>query len=196
MTVSAAEENHTPIPLSHLLDRSVFVASPVLSRASLRNVSSIPTIPNESILLSNSVQPTEQLKDTNTQMSIPRSPIANDQVEDAYDRFLMATSGVSRFGRGYQSNNMTTSTNKHSISNPKRNLRLFHSARRMPPAISSEDVAGSTSLEFGQIVTDLQNSIPRRKDDFHTASAVRTVTSAFKAFVNGKTSSKRQSGLL
>ncbi|KZV68472.1 hypothetical protein PENSPDRAFT_514342 [Peniophora sp. CONT] len=83
------------------------------------------------------------------------SPTAR-RVEGVYDRFLMATSGVRRHGRGYEASrgggpveHKENAPVEHLVSNtvsspagPTRPpLRLFHTARRaMPPPVSSTDV--------------------------------------------------------
>lgn len=120
------------------------------------------------------------------------------RVENVYDRFLMATAGVKRVGRGYQSDNLgpiqgqpppAASTSKRSVYNQS----TFTSSRRaMPPPVSSEDLKVPGALdEYGQMTCrSVTPEIPHHKDDSHNTVAL--VRRAFKA-VTGKTVSRRLS---
>jgi serine/threonine-protein kinase GIN4 len=147
------------------------------------------------------------------------SPTAR-RIEGVYDRFLMATSGVKRLGRGYQSDNAGPLSN--SVSSPAAPARLpaarlFHTARRapMPPPVSSEDVRraasedhlrpglsardGSRSVdELGIMRPSTREPGPSSAQKGHTQAqgqTVRTVRSAFRAMVSGKTVIKKSSRL-
>ena len=95
-----------------------------------------------------------------TRRQLVRSPAMDSptqrHVEVVSDRFCMATSGVKRVGKGYQSCHVkpvsmgTPSSSSWSRSPGK----FFHSSRRpMPPPVSSEDrrFAGSGVDELGRI---------------------------------------------
>ena len=95
-----------------------------------------------------------------TRKQLVRSPAMDSptqrHVEVVYDRFLMATSGVKRVGKGYQSCHVKpVSTGTPSSSSSLRSLgKFFHSSRRpMPPPVSSEDrrLTGSNVDELGRI---------------------------------------------
>ncbi|KAJ3756239.1 hypothetical protein EV360DRAFT_85137 [Lentinula raphanica] len=92
---------NTP-PLSALVDREVFITPPVRSS---ENLGLKPYAP----------RPTTHL--------IPDMP-TQKRVEGVYDRFLMATSGVKRLGKGYQSDNIGP---------------VHHTPLHMPPAVASDD---------------------------------------------------------
>lgn len=110
----------------------------------------------------------------------------------------MATAGVKRVGRGYQSDNLgpvqglpplSASTSKRSTYNQS----TFNSSRRaMPPPVSSEDLKVPGALdEHGHLVCrSITPEIPHHKDDGH--NKVAFVRRAFNA-VAGKTVSRRLS---
>ena len=115
-------------------------------------------------------------------------------VEAVYDRFLIATSGVKRVGKGYQLCHVkpvSTGTPSSSRSPGK----FFNSSRRpIPPPVSSEDrrFAGFGVDELGRIhpgSIDAETS-GLRED---RAGAARVVSRAFKALVTGKTAMKKAS---
>jgi hypothetical protein len=75
---------------------------------------------------------------------------AKHRLEGVYDRFLMATSGVKRVGKGYQSENVAPVFNKRSsgigLGVTQSKGRAFYSARRpMPPPVSSEELLRKTA---------------------------------------------------
>jgi serine/threonine-protein kinase GIN4 len=74
---------------------------------------------------------------------------AKHRLEGVYDRFLMATSGVKRVGKGYQSENFAPVPNKSSgigLGLTQSKGRAFYSTRRpMPPPVSSEDLLRKTA---------------------------------------------------
>jgi hypothetical protein len=104
----------------------------------------------------------------------------------------MATTGVKRVGKGYQSNNSGPVSYTVGPSTPApRNHRAFHSARRaMRPPVSSEDNRQSASVDELGIMTYAGPSTPREGN-----TTITLVRRAFKAIVPGKTVSRRLSRL-
>ena len=116
-------------------------------------------------------------------------------VEVVYNRFLMATSGVKRVGKGYESCHVKpVSTGTPSSSSSSRSPgKFFHSSRRpMPPPVSSEDrrFTGSSVDELGRIhPSNIDVDTCGLRED--RAGAARVVSRAFKALVTGKTVMKK-----
>lgn len=122
-------------------------------------------------------------------------------MEGVYDRFLMATAGVKRVGKGYQSDNFkpmqntvsATDTRKTSA-NHSRAFGVFGSGKRqLPPPVSSDDIwPRSTSMdELGYSVCSAHiGATPRicRDDNKNTAALVKR---AIKAMVPSKAASRR-----
>ena len=133
---------------------------------------------------------------------IPDTP-SQRRLEGVYDRFLMATSGVKRLGKGYQSDNVTPVghpiNNAAGAHNSKRDShRAFYSAKKpMPPPVSSEDMQRAMSVdELGVIVVapagkGLESSTNGMKDEIITGSLIKRI----KAMVPGKPASRRLSRL-
>jgi hypothetical protein len=125
------------------------------------------------------------------------------RVEGVYDRFLMATSGVKRLGKGYQSDNVGPMGNPVGPAagaggyNGKRDShRAFYSAKRpMPPPVSSEDVQQKTMPvdELGVIgvAKGLAPSTTEMKDEISTGSIMKRI----KAMVPVNPVSRRLSRL-
>ena len=121
------------------------------------------------------------------------SPTRRD-VEGAYDRLLMANSGVKRVGKGYQSRHVKPIPINVPPSSSKSPGRFFHSTRRpMPPPVSSEDKFQTwTPEEFSVIPSDHGNpNGPGLCED--NAGAARAVSRALKALVTGKAVVKKAS---
>lgn len=123
----------------------------------------------------------------------PQSPLdspAQRRVEGVYDRFLMATSGVKRAGKGYCSDNRgPVSSAPNTFAMRKRSSRTFHSAGRrgMPPPVSSDDTRMSLSVdELGVMSTP---NYTYKDDGNHTVAFVRRAIKAMTA----KTASRRLS---
>ena len=136
-----------------------------------------------------------------TRKQLVRSPAIDSptqrHVEVVYDRFLMATSGVKRVGKGYQSCHVKTDSTgtPSSSSSSKSPGKFFHSLRRpMPPPVSSEErrFAGSSVDELGDIQPgNVDADTSGLRED--RAGAARVVSRAFKALVAGKTVTKKAS---
>lgn len=107
------------------------------------------------------------------------SPTRRD-LEGVYDRLLMATSGVKRVGKGYQSCHVKPISTNISPSSSKNPGRFFHSTRRpMPPPVSSED-----TFMTGPDEPDVNVDGPVLCEDH--AGAAKVVSRALKALVAGK----------
>jgi len=106
-------------------------------------------------------------------------------VEGVYDRFLMATSGVKRVGKGYQSYHVRPVV--MNVPSPSKSPgRFFHSTRRrMPPPVSSDDMFMMSSTdELGVILSHNANDDgPGFREDRTTA---KVFSRALKALVAGK----------
>jgi hypothetical protein len=181
--------------LSTFLDRSLFIASPVTSREDedIGDVSPSPEKSRDDLTSSPfHVEPYPPRKNNAQDMSVPDTP-SQRRIEGVYDRFLMATTGVKRLGRGYQSDNNgpVANTPEPGVSSYKHNQRIFHSTRRaMPPPVSSEDQRQTVSVdELGVITCNASPATPSNKDEASTT--VGLVRRAFKTLVNGKQISRR-----
>lgn len=192
--------------LSQVIDSSLFIAPPTRSPdPDMQDVSIIrPDKPLNDLTSSPfHVEPYPVRKLT---FQIPDTPYQR-RVEGVYDRFLMATSGVKRLGKGYQSDNIGPAGNTvgHATAgagehNGKRDShRVFYSAKRpMPPPVSSEDVQkGAMSVDELGITTAapvderLASSTSAMKDEVNAGSLMQRI----KAMVPGKPASRRLSRL-
>lgn len=138
------------------------------------------------------VEPYPPRPTTGLASPIPDTP-SRHRLEGVYDRFLMATSGVKRVGKGYQSDihgpiqSYSQSNTTHSGHN---NHRAFYTARRaMPPPVSSDDQRMSVD-ELGMMTYSGTGSPNMLKDD--TNNPVTLVRRALKA-IGGKSVSRRLS---
>jgi len=120
------------------------------------------------------------------------SPTRRD-LEGVYDRFLMATSGVKRVGKGYQSYHVKPISTNMSPSSSKSPGRFFHSTRRpMPPPVSSEDTFMTwTPDELGVMSDQVNVDGPGLCEDH--PGAAKAVSRALKALVTGKAVVKKAS---
>jgi len=113
----------------------------------------------------------------------------------------MATSGVKRVGRGYQSDNIGSMHNTldprisstQGYNHNRNHNRVFNSARRaMPPPVSSDDLKTQLDVdEFGLVTWTPAIDTPNHKGEGNNTVAL--VRRAFKAVVTGKTVTKRLS---
>ena len=166
--VLEAELSKTPPPpptprLSEVLDRNLFIAPLLTSRDNLLD-SSIEHVREPSMDDLNAspchVEPYPPRPRASQDAPIPDTP-SRHRIEGVYDRFLMATSGVKRLGKGYQSDhlgpvggcgigNTSTSTSLGSSAfggqhqhqqQQSLKTRAFYSTKRpMPPPVSSDDL--------------------------------------------------------
>lgn len=201
------DESREPPNLSSVLDRSVFFAQST-HIPTLHEVPSIPTIPNITLSPDQSNKrspfsfPPEEpesaehlstLREANSSPTL--SSPARRHIEGVYDRFLMATTGVKRVGRGYQSDNSAPMQNLPGVASYKSaGRRLGMGRRAMPPPVSSDDLDRTGFVDdFGNIV-NADDHLMHQKDD--TTSAMRSVTKAFRAIVTGKSLARRQSKVM
>ena len=106
-------------------------------------------------------------------------------VEIVYDHFLMATNGVKRVGKGYQSCHVKPILTDTPSSSRSPGKFFFSSRRPMPPPVSSVDELGR--IQLGNIDADTSGLRGDR------AGAARVVSRAFKALVSGKTVTRKAS---
>ncbi|KAF8627400.1 hypothetical protein AX17_006215 [Amanita inopinata Kibby_2008] len=209
-----AELNKPPKPepsprLSQVLDRSLFIATPLSQKFSIdqNEGSTYPSMPPSMDDLTSSplhVESYPSRKPSSQSATVLNSP-DQQRLENVYDRFLMATTGVKRVGKGYQSDNaaaVSNTLNRDSTDGqPARSYRVFPTSRRhpMPPPVSSDDlnIIRPTVLvdEMGVMTcTQMGAGTPVVKDESNTTVAL--VRRAIKAMVPGKTASKRLSRVM
>ena len=173
-----------------MLDRSLFIAPLLPSRddlldsqsessdqvreTSLDDLTSSPYI----------VEPYPQRVRGSNEPPVPDTPTRH-RIEGVYDRFLMATSGVKRLGKGYQSDNVGPICGNIEDPVPLNKSRHFYMTRKaMPPPVSSDDQRRAVSLdEFGVISQDgsSHSDSLNSKDDGNTTIAL--VKKAIKLIV-------------
>lgn len=194
----------SPSPrLSAVLDRSIFVAPPVSPRFTEDSVATPGTTGGRSTSfdeLNSSPYHVEPYPPRKSGEQIILDSPDKQHLEGVYDRFLMATSGVKRLGKGYQSDNLkpmqnTMNTAEHAKAGHPRGFGVFGTGKRvMPPPVSSEDAwRQSTSIDELGFITAGQGantSSFRTCKDENKSTFVRR---AIKAMVPGKTVSRRLS---
>ncbi|KIY46685.1 hypothetical protein FISHEDRAFT_46792 [Fistulina hepatica ATCC 64428] len=200
-----------------MLPRSVFIATPPkhdppVSPPAERNFSRFveaslsSTITDELTSTPLRVEPYQPRVPQNID-NIPDTP-ERRRTEEVYDRFLMASSGVVRVGKGYQSGVSVRGPISHTIgvangatavrdvpSGAIRGHLGFSSTRRqMPPPVSSDDVCRTASVdELGTILKrNAETPMPMSRDE-PTSSTVARMRRALKVFAPGKTVSQRLS---
>ncbi|KAF9483411.1 hypothetical protein BDN70DRAFT_318045 [Pholiota conissans] len=200
LSLLEAELNKVPPPaptprLSQVIDRSLIIAPPLSSRDNLLDFDSVEYERSRSFdeLTSSPlhVEPYPQRPRASHDANIPDTP-SRHRIEGVYDRFLMATSGVKRLGKGYQSDNIAPVGTSHTMGPsavPQHKGRLFHSTRRpMPPPVSSEDQPRPNSVdELGVMV---YADLPAKDEGNATVSLVRK---AFKLMAPKASASRRVS---
>lgn len=189
--------------LSAVLDRSLFVAPPLSPRFTEDSATTPQITRGRSIQfddLDSSPYHVEPYPPRKSGEPVVLESPDRRHLEGAYDRFLMATSGVKRVGKGYQSDNLkpvhnTMSTAEHAKASHARGFGVFGTNKRaMLPPVSSEDAwRRSTSIdEFGFFTAGqgTNTSSSRTSKDENKPTFVRR---AMKAMVPGKTASRRLS---
>ncbi|KAJ4482290.1 hypothetical protein J3R30DRAFT_3656374 [Lentinula aciculospora] len=189
-----------------MVDREVFIAPPVRS--------------SDNLVWSASASPSSQFNDKSSDeltssplrvepyaprpvlssQPIPDTP-TQKRVEGVYDRFLMATSGVKRLGKGYQSDNVGAVHNTIShLNHTKQSHRAFYSVRKplqMPPPVASDDQMQAMTVDelgiIGYSAAEGSTGVTVLKDESN--GTVALVRRAFKAIVPGKTVNRRLSRL-
>ncbi|KAK2465369.1 hypothetical protein APHAL10511_002723 [Amanita phalloides] len=141
-----AELNKPPKPepsprLSQVIDRSLFIQTPLSHKylmdaeqeqSNLTAMSSADDL-SSSILY---VEPYPPRQPSGQSVSILSSP-EQRRLESVYDRFLMATCGVKRVGKGYQSEHIAPVCVGQPTPHDTNKLRRKHV---LPPPVSSQDV--------------------------------------------------------
>ncbi|KAF8964325.1 hypothetical protein BDZ97DRAFT_899869 [Flammula alnicola] len=192
-----------PTPrLSQVIDRSLLIAPLLTSRDNLLDSESIEYVRSPSLddLTSSPchVEPYPQRPRASEDTSIPDTP-SRHRIEGVYDRFLMATSGVKRLGKGYQSDNIgpISSGNTLGPGISQHKVRSFYSTRRpMPPPVSSDDQRRAASVDELGIITYAEkhsDSLGAKDQDGNTTVAL--VRKAIKLMVPKATGSRRMSRL-
>ncbi|KAF8125694.1 hypothetical protein EV363DRAFT_617266 [Boletus edulis] len=191
----------SPSPkLSAVLDRSLFVAPPLSPRFT-EDSATTPDMTRGRFIQFHDLDSSPCLVEPypprkSGEQAILESPDKR-HLEGVYDRFLMATSGVKRVGKGYQSDNLKhvhniMNTAEHAKASHARGFGVFGVVKRpMPPPVSSEDTwMRSTSVDELGFITSGQstNTSSTTCKDENKATFVRR---AIKAMVPGKTVSRR-----
>lgn len=186
LSFSAPPPEPTP-RLSQVLDRNLFIAPLLTSRSDLLDSQSESSEQVRDTSLDDLtsspyiVEPYPQRKRGSHEPPIPDTPTRH-RIEGVYDRFLMATSGVKRLGKGYQSDNAGPVCGNIVDTVPHKS-RHYLTRKPMPPPVSSEDQRRAVSLdEFGVISQDESHSDESNsKDDGN--STVALVRKAIKLIV-------------
>lgn len=186
-----------PTPrLSQVVDRNFIIAPVLTSRDDLLNCDSMEYERSRSFdeLTSSPlhVEPYPQRLRQSEDVNIPDTP-SRHRIEGVYDRFLMATSGVKRLGKGYQSDNISSipqsSTLGPAASHSKG--RNFYSTKRpMPPPVSSADQRRATSVDELGVMMYADLSGVKGQDANASVSLVRK---AINLMVPKASASKRMS---
>jgi len=192
--------------LSQVLDSSLFIAPPLSplppsnpreEDLDMRDISIVHGSASFNDLTSSPlhVEPYPPRKPSALSMQAPDTP-SQRRLEGVYDRFLMATSGVKRLGKGYQSDNVGPVSSTLPVNSKSDSRRMFHSTRRtMPPPVSSEDQKRTVSVDelgvIGHAAVPDSDGHTVLKDDGKTTVAL--MRRAMKAIVPGKTTSRRLS---
>lgn len=177
-----------------MFDRSIFIAAPLRSPEDYDSTD--PSL-DELNASPYHIKPYPQ-RELGAQDALPDTPQIR-HMEGVYDRYLMATSGVKRVGKGYQSDyispppNSANSTGSFNTSCNRRHTRaLFGGSKTpMPPPVSSEDVKRSASVDemgFISSVSDMGKG--------ETYSKVSFMKKAIQAMVPSTKHPKRLSKMV
>ncbi|XP_006462561.1 hypothetical protein AGABI2DRAFT_193680 [Agaricus bisporus var. bisporus H97] len=174
--------------LSEMFDRSIFIATPLRPHEDLDSSS------DELGSSFYHVLPYPQ-----REVSAQDAPPPQRQLEGVYDRFLMATSGVKRLGKGYQSTfispppNSASSSGSFNTTINRKQSRVFFGGSKTPmlPPVSSEDVKRSTSVDEMGVLS--HNSDMGKEESYHKVSFMKK---AIKAMVPSTKHSRRLSKMV
>jgi len=185
--------------LSAVFDKSLFIAQPIGHAEDESSENDVTTHMRSRSLdinhLTSSLGPVESHPPRKSDGS---PPVVLDtpnkrRIEGVYDRFLMATTGVKKVGRGNQSDNLGHVQNRPNTlpsAQHQNNHRLFNAARPMPPSMSNEDMKFPRAVEdFGLEARETSANVSHYKDD--SSNTVALVRRALKAVVTGKTVTKQ-----
>ncbi|KIK69680.1 hypothetical protein GYMLUDRAFT_34080 [Collybiopsis luxurians FD-317 M1] len=202
---SPSLEMPTSLRLSAIVDREVFIAPPVRSSENVSYASSFP--PNDKSFDELTASPLRvepyAPRPSSTSQPVPDTP-TQKRLEGVYDRFLMATSGVKRLGKGYAADNVGPVHNTISHTNgghTKHSHRAFYSVRKplqMPPPVASDDQMQTVAVDemgvmgFVSAAPEETAGTTMLKDESN--GTVAFVRKAIKAIVPGsKTINRRLS---
>ncbi|KAG5653104.1 hypothetical protein H0H81_002251 [Sphagnurus paluster] len=195
--------------LSQVLDSSLFIARPITPGPTLSPHEEDSIIQDQSPMRASTsfneltssplhVEPYPPRKPSAMSAQLPDTP-SQRRIEGVYDRFLMATSGVKRLGKGYQSDNAGPVSSTLPTNNARSDShRMFHSTRRpMPPPVSSDDLQRRT-VSVDELGVIGHSPVPGstgghtvlKEDGKNTVTLMRR---AIKAIVPSKTSSRKVS---
>ncbi|KAK7028128.1 hypothetical protein VNI00_014943 [Paramarasmius palmivorus] len=200
---AALNREPAPLPsprLSAAVDRNIFIAPPVRSRDDVDHLDTPPPISKSFDELTSSplvVEPYPLRNSSAANRPLPDTPTQR-RMEGVYDRFLMATSGVKRVGKGYQSdNNGPLHNTVGRTTNAPAKHRAFYSTRKpMPPPVSSDDQRHVVCVDELGVMSSTPN--PGAGPDMLRDPSNNTVAMmrrAIKAMVPGKTVNRRLSRL-
>lgn len=178
-----------------MFDRNIFIATPIRSCENLES----PLHSSDDLTGSPChVEPYPQ-RQLGAPDALPDTP-SQRRMEGVYDRFLMATSGVKRVGKGYQSDFIPPPpvSSNHGPGMNRRHSKVFFGTTRtpMPPPVSSEDVQrrGVSVDELGVISYGSVSS--DGKEESSGNSTVAFMRKAIKAMVPSTKNSKRLSRMI
>jgi len=161
--------------LSTFLDKSLFIASPVGHTEDESGLNADTTyLRSRSLDIDHLTSSLVHVDPYLPRKSDGAPPVMTDtpnrrRVEGVYDRFLMATAGVKRVGRGYQSDNFGP----------------VQDAAAPAPPVSSEDLKLPRTVDESGLVRKTSPDVSYYKDDSNNTVAL--VRRAFKAVVTGTT---------
>lgn len=186
-----ARSRVTPPKVSPPLDRKMFIATPRQSRESL--LTSTPRTVDQSFdeLTSSPlhVEPYPQRRVAANE-TLPDTP-SQRRLEGVYDRFLMATSGVKRLGKGYQSDSLFNSTpnvpRQKPISRQKSTPKFASIRRAQPPMPLPSNALNKDRMtidELGVMNFDSTPTTTTHKDESN--ATIARMRRAMKAIVPGR----------
>lgn len=121
------------------------------------------------------------------------SPTRRD-LEGVYDSLLMATSGVKRVGKGYQSSHVKPISTNTSPLSSKTPGRFFHPTRRpMPPPVSSEDKFMTWTTDELDVTSSGRANVDDSGLLEDRTGTAKAVSRALKALVTGRVVVKKAS---
>lgn len=186
--------------LSEMFDRSIFIATPLRSCEDLES----PHTSTDDLTSSPChVEPYPQRKVASPD-ALPDTPNQR-KLEGVYDRFLMATSGVKRVGKGYQSEFIPPAPppsgepGSKSGAIHRRHSRMFFSPKTpMLPPISSEDVAQRRGVSVDEMGVISYGPVSTGPDTSMSTGplSVSFMRKAIKAMVPTTKNSKRLSKMV
>jgi len=171
-----------------MFDRSIFIATPLRP---CENLESPHASADDLCASPYHVEPYPERKTTSSDR-LPDTP-QQRKLEGVYDRFLMATSGVKRVGKGYQSDFIPprpSTSNRTSLGSgaiKKRHSRMLFGAPKTPmlPPISSEDVVKRRGVSVDEMGVISYGPVSAGPDDVESTGplTVSFVRKAIKAMV-------------